>query len=263
MAADPIAPARRAAPADEPSRPVPLDGESLLDVLDDPDADDTGLDLSFAGPEPAAAASPWRRALDVASAYVPLIVMAVVAAATWWLVQNAPQLDAPRAAPVARVEPDVEMTGVRIQRFAPDGRLRTQIEGERLRHFPATDTMEIDAARIRSIDAAGRVTVATAKRALSNADGSEVQLLGDAEVTREPSGAEAAIRFNGEFLHAFRFAEQLRSHLPVTVTQGGSVVRAAGLRYDHATRTVDLPGRTRATFPPRRTGDAAGAAAGD
>jgi lipopolysaccharide export system protein LptC len=263
MASEPAGPPAVAPAADDASRPAPLDGESLLDVLDDPAADDTGLDLSFAGPEPSPAASLLRRTLDVASAYVPLIVMAVVAAATWWLVQNAPQLDAPRAAPVARVDPDVTMTGVRIQRFAPDGRLRTQIEGERLRHFPATDTLEIDAARIRSIDAAGRVTVATAKRALSNADGSEVQLLGDAQVVREPTGDEQAIRFNGEFLHAFRNAEQLRSHLPVTVTQGDSVVRAGGMRYDHGTRTVDLPGRTRATFAPRRAATPATPTDGD
>lgn len=240
---------------EEPSRPVPLGGESLLDALDD--AEESGLDLSFAGPEPAPAASWFRRTADVASAYVPLIVMAVVAAATWWLVQNAPSLDTPRAAAIARVDPDVEMTGVRIQRFAPDGRLRTQIEGDRLRHFPATDTLEIDAARIRSIDDAGRVTVATARRALSNADGSEVQLLGDAEVVREASGGNGAVRFQGEFLHALRNAEQLRSHLPVVVTQGGSVVRADRLAYDHGTRVIDLPGRTRATFAPRRAASGA------
>lgn len=246
---------REVAPASaEPSRP-PADGESLLDVLDD--ADDSGLDLSFAGPEPVSAGSRLRRAIDVGSAYVPLIVMAVVAAATWWLVQNAPSLDTPRLAVATRVDPDVEMTGARIQRFAADGRLRTQIEGERLRHFPASDTIEVDAARIRSIDAQGRVTVATARRALANGDGSEVQLFGDATVVREPVGDEQAVRFEGEFLHAFRNTEQLRSHLPVTVTQGDSVVKAETMQYDHGTRVVDLGGRTRATFAPRRTPGAA------
>jgi lipopolysaccharide export system protein LptC len=163
------------------------------------------------------------------------MVMAVVAAATWWLVQNAPSLDTPRPAAIARVDPDVEMTGVRIQRFAPDGRLRTQIEGERLRHFPATDTLEIDAARIRSVDEAGRVTVATARRALSNADGSEVQLLGDAEVVREGTGGDEAVRFQGEFLHAFRNAEQLRSHLPGRGDAGrlGGARRPDGVRPRH------------------------------
>lgn len=240
---------------DEPSRPAALAGDSLLDALDD--AEESGLDLSFAGPEAAPTASRLRRAVDVASAYVPLMVMAVVAAATWWLVENAPTLDAPRPAAAARSDPDVVMTGVRIQRFAPDGRLRTQIEGERLRHFPASDTLEIDAARIRSVDDAGRVTVATARRALSNADGSEVQLFGDAQVVREPTGREEAVRFDGEFLHAFRNSEQLRSHLPVTVTQGGSVVRAGGMTYDHGTRVVELSGRTRATLAARRPAGAA------
>ena len=39
------------------------------------------------------------------------------------------------------------MTRFVVQRFDPDGSLRTQIEGERLRHFPDNDTLEVDDAR--------------------------------------------------------------------------------------------------------------------
>ena len=48
--------------------------------------DDDEVDLSFAGPEPVAAA-PWpMRLLDLVSAYLPLLLMATLAAGTWWLV---------------------------------------------------------------------------------------------------------------------------------------------------------------------------------
>lgn len=225
--------------------------ESVLETVID-DAEDTHLDLSFAGPEPVPA-TPWpARWLDVASAYLPLATMAAFAAATWWLVQNAPRVDVAEPARAARSDPDYEMTGFRIQRFAPDGRLRTEIEGDRLRHFPASDTLEIDGARIRSIDAAGVVTLARARRALSNGDGSEVQLIGDAEVVRAATASEEAVRFQGEFLHALRNVEQVRSHLPVVVTQGETVVRAGGMQYDHLARVVNLTGRVVATLPARR-----------
>src|SRR6185369_7900105 len=152
--------------------------------------DDDVVDLSFAGPEPVAAA-PWPiRLLDVVSAYLPLLMMAVLASGTWWLVRNAPGVDAPREAAPLRHEADYTMTRFVVQRFGSDGALRTEIEGERLRHFPDDNTLEIEQARIRAIGSDGVVTVANARKALANGDGSEVQLLGDAHVVRPAHGKE-------------------------------------------------------------------------
>ena len=215
--------------------------------------DDDDVDLSFAGPEPVASA-PWPlRLLDLASAYLPLVMMAVLAAGTWWLVRNAPTVETPQAEVAPRHEPDYQMMHFVVQRFAKDGALRTQIEGDRLRHYPDDDTLEIDQAKIRAVGDDGVVTLAVAKRALANGDGSEVQLIGDAQVTRPAHGNEEAVEFRSEFLHAFRNVERVRSHLPVVVTRGESVVRAGGMEYDNLTRVVELVGHTSATFvSPRR-----------
>jgi lipopolysaccharide export system protein LptC len=98
------------------------------------------------------------------------------------------------------------------------------------------------------------VTLAAANKALANGDGSEVQLLGNARVTRPADDTQEAIKFHGEFLHGFRNIERLRSHLPVVVTQGQSVIHAQGMEYDNLARVVDLKGRNSATFaPPKRT----------
>ena len=216
--------------------------------------DDDVVDLSFAGPEPVAAA-PWPvRVADLASAYLPLLMMAVLAAVTWWLVRNAPSIDArPVAAPV-RHEPDYVMTRFVVQRFAADGSLRTQIEGDQLRHYADDDTLEIDAARIRAVSADGSLTLATARRALANGDGSEVQLHGDAHIVRPAVGKAQAVDFRSEFLHGFRNIELVRTNQPVVVTQGESVVHGEGMEYDNLARVVTLQGHSRATFvpPPKR-----------
>jgi lipopolysaccharide export system protein LptC len=210
--------------------------------------DDDAVDLSFAGPQPVAAA-PWPfRLLDLVSAYLPLLMMATLASATWWLVRNAPSVDAPAAAAPPRHEADYVMTRFVVQRFDSDGSLRTQIEGERLRHYPDDDTLEVDDARIRAIGSDGTVTLATAKRARANGDGSELQLIGDAHVTRPGVGQAEPIEFRSEFLQAFRNVERVRSHLPVVVTQGQNVVRASGMEYDNLARVVELKGHTSATF---------------
>jgi lipopolysaccharide export system protein LptC len=228
--------------------PEAAEAEAIGPGLDEDDP----VDLSFAGPEPAVpVAAPWPvRFLDLASAYLPLLLMAALAAGTWWLVRNAPVIETHGASAPQRHEADYVMTNFVIQRFAADGSLRTQIEGAELRHYPDNDTLEIDTARIRAVGDNGTVTLASAKRALANGDGSEVQLIGDAHVVRPADGKQEEVEFRSEFLHAFRNVEQVRSNQPVVVTQGTSVVHAEGMNYDNLARVVDLQGHSTATFMP-------------
>ena len=188
-------------------------------------------------------------------------MMGVLALATWWLVENAPVVERAGPAKPLRHVADYSMSGFSVRRFGPDGRLRAQIEGDVLRHYPDTDTIEVDNPRIRSYADDGLETIATARQAVSNGDGSEVQLLGGAEVVRSATGASPPIEFRGEFLHAFLDQELLRSHLPVVVRRGTAELRANGLDYRHADQKLELKGRVRAIFPPagRRTEAADGA----
>jgi lipopolysaccharide export system protein LptC len=188
------------------------------------------------------------RITALASAYLPLLLMAVLALGTWWLVKNTPVPGEVRAEGAPRHEPDYAMTNFTVQRFLPAGGMRLQVEGDALRHYPDTDTLEIDKARVRAWAPNGRETVATANRAQSNGDATEVQLTGGAHVTRQALAGEDAIEFKSEFLHAFFKTERVQSHLPVTVTRGRSVMTADGLEYDNVKGLLQLKGRVRATF---------------
>ncbi len=193
--------------------------------------------------------APWYwRWLETASAYLPLLLMAALALGTWWLVKNTPLFEAGRTLEAPRHEPDYTMTQFMVQRFAADGVMRVQIEGDVMRHYPDTDTLEIDNPRIRAYGDDGRVSVATARQALSNRDGSEVQLNGGAHVVREATPKEAAIEFRGEFLHYFQNTERVRSHLPVVVTQGSTEIRADSMAYDNLARVLDLKGHLSAVI---------------
>jgi lipopolysaccharide export system protein LptC len=192
-----------------------------------------------------------RRVREALVAYLPVLLMALLALGTWWLVRNTPVPGAERAAVAPRHEPDYTMTAFTVQRFGADGRLRVQIEGDVLHHYPDTDTLEIQGPRIRAFGEDGRVTDASARRAVANGDATEVQLIGDAVVTRGAIAGQDGIEFRGEFLHAFANTERVRSHLPVIVRRGATEVRADGVEYDHLARRIDFLGRSRATFQPR------------
>ena len=199
-----------------------------------------------------------RDVLDRATIYLPIILTAAVALGTYWLVRNAPKLlePAPKVAPTH--EPDYFMRGFSVKSFDANGRLQSEIRGDVARHYPDTDTLEIDKAHMRSMAPDGRVTVATANRALTNSDGSEVQLFGNAVVTREPlkrPGREPLprLQFKGEFLHAWLNSERVSSNQPVTLTRGNDQFTADSMDYDNLDQIMQMRGRVRGSLiPPAR-----------
>ena len=198
-------------------------------------------------------AMPWHlRLRDTLSTYLPVLLMALLALATWWLVKNTPGAPAARSTvPVSGV-PDYTMSRFVLQRYAPDGRLMARLEGRALRHFPESDRIEVDELNLRAFAPDGRETTATARRAVSNGAASELELQGGAEVIGvDADGSPVQIR--SEFLHAFIDTQVVRTHLPVEVKHGASLLRAAGLNYDGQRRLLDFKGPMRASLqvPPR------------
>ena len=127
----------------------------------------------------------WRYDMNQLSAWLPALLMLVFALGTWWLVRNAPKFAAADAEQVVSKEPDYFMREFSVRSFDPTGRLKSELIGAEGHHYPATDTLEVQQPRIRSYDEQGHPTVATAQRAVSNGDGSEVQLYGNARVVRD------------------------------------------------------------------------------
>ena len=184
----------------------------------------------------------WEQVLGA----LPVLLMGLLAAATWWLVKNTPVPGEARPKAAPRHEADVVMRGFSVDSHGPDGTLFSRLDGAEARHFPDTDTYELDAPRVRRIDAQGRVMLASARAGLLNADGSHVQLSGDARVLREPMSGRAAagrLEFRGEFLELFMRTEQVRSHRPVQMRSDRGELQAGNFDYDHVERVAQFGGR--------------------
>ena len=197
----------------------------------------------------------FGRAWDRLTIYLPVILMGLLALGTYWLARNTPTFSSPGVERIPTHEPDHFLRNFSVKSFDPAGRLKTEIHGVEARHYPDTDTTEIDGPRIRSYNQKGALTVATAKRALSNADGTEVQLMGDAVVTRTAFDAAGKplepMEIRGEFLHAFMDTEQVKSNQPVKLTRGGDVFVGDSMAYDNLDRVLQLDGRVRGTLQAR------------
>jgi lipopolysaccharide export system protein LptC len=196
-----------------------------------------------------------RSAWERATAYSPVILMALMALGSYWLVRNTPTLELAEAPRPATHDPDYFMRDFSVKTYDTSGRLKSEVFGSEARHYPDTDTVEIDQPRIRSFNPAGELTVATAQRALSNGDASEVQLFGNAVVTREGATDERGqpapkMQFRGDFLHVFVDSERVKSNKPVELTRGDDRFTADSLDYDNLDRVLGLQGRVRGVLAP-------------
>jgi len=195
--------------------------------------------------------SPWRFALQrVEQAwehvvlYLPVVLMGLLALGSWWLVRNAPQPEEVPQPPPLQHEPDYFMRDFSIQHFDATGRLASELHGTLMRHYLDSDTLEIDQVRVHAVQASGHVLTASAKQAISRADGSEIQLLGNAVVTRHaPDASQPALEFRGEFLQVWVDDERVHSHQPVVITRGNNTLHANRMDYDHATQILHMQGR--------------------
>lgn len=200
----------------------------------------------------------WRmifRLWDGMAIYMPLLLMGALALGTYWLVRNTPMFSTPDAAKEVSHEVDYFMHKFTVKTFDESGKLKSEIYGIEARHFADTDILEIDQARIRSINVEGHVTTATGNRAYVNGDGSEVQLTGNAVVVREAkvkAGGKDTPRmeFRGEFLHAYLNDERVKSHKPVVLIRGADQFAGDTFAYDNLDQVADLKGRVRALLMP-------------
>lgn len=199
-----------------------------------------------------------RTAWDRLSLFLPILFMGVLALGTYWLVRSTPQFAQTSTEQPMRHEPDYFMEQFSVKTFDAKGRLKSELFGAQARHYPDNDTLEIEQARLRNFNDKGHLTTASANRALSNGDGSEVQLTGNAVVIRaaavDASGAPVPpMSFRGESLHAIMATEQLKSDKPVELARGQDRFTADSMAFDNIKQVLQLRGRVHGTLVPGTT----------
>lgn len=196
-----------------------------------------------------------RFLLDRLSMYLPILLMGMLAMATYWLVRSTPSPNVPEQVAAEQHINDYFMRQFAVRTYDASGRLKSEVSGGEARHFPDTDTLEIDQVQIRSFDQQNRLTTASAKQAITNGDASEVQLIGHAQVVRaaavDRQGHKlSALSFQGEFLHAFINSERVKSHKPVQLIRDQDRFTADSMEFDNLERVISLRGRVRGVLVP-------------
>jgi len=196
------------------------------------------------------------RALDrlwqLVSLYVPLVLVAVLAAGVYWLVENTPVPPQPAMDRSKRLDPDYFMRGVSLQKFHADGTPMARLWGDEARHYPSTGALEIDRPRVHAVGETGQVLVATAQSGHSNADYSELKLHGDARIVRQADAGclqWPRLELRSDFLHVYVNEQRVVTDRPAELLRDDARISANRLELDHRAGTARFDGKVRTHLP--------------
>ena len=192
-----------------------------------------------------------RHLLDRLSTYLPLIVMALLASASWWLVRSVPTLMAPATQKPVRQEPDYRLANFSAKTFDASGRLTREISGDKAQHYPATEEMHIAQVRIFAANDQGSTMNARAQQGIATDDGKKVTLIGDAMAVRAAFNTSPRIELRSDRLVALPEEDRLLSDDPVRIVRDRDVFTAASMDFNSNTGFYDLRGRVRGTLAPK------------
>jgi lipopolysaccharide export system protein LptC len=200
-----------------------------------------------------------RRLLDRLTIYLPLILFALLALSSWWLVRSMPELLPQGIDKQLRQDPDYRLDQFTVKSFDASGRMVREVTGASATHFPATQALHIQDIRLLAENDEGVQIRAQAQQGISTETDQRFTLQGQARVTRTVAEARTTQRsalpmsLQGERLTVWTDEERLVSELPVELRRGQEVITAQTLNFDTRSGQYELQGRVRAVLPPRQT----------
>ena len=196
-------------------------------------------------------ASGWRNRLETLLAFLPMVLLAILLWGSMWLVRNAPKAVSAAVEAEASHEPDYFANNFTLKTYSLQGDLKSFLQGVSSLHFPDTLTNLIEQPVVHSISLSGRLTTAVAKRSLSNEDGSEIQLIGQAVVHKQGLGPqEQAMTLRSEFIHLFANTDSLVTYAPVKIERGDNRFQGNGLTADNLNQRFLLQGQVKVLLVP-------------
>jgi lipopolysaccharide export system protein LptC len=189
--------------------------------------------------------------LPGSSTLFPLLVLAMLAAFTFWL-DHANRSDDGGGNAKLRHDVDFWVDEFNLRRYNLDGSIQHTLKATRMEHFPDDETTEVTEPRIAYFRDQ-QATTMTSRSAWLDKEAKHVQLREDVRVIRTEADGKAML-IDTSVLDVTPDDEYAHTEAPVTITQGKSVIHGAGgLEVSNKTRTAVLRGPVTATIYPEHS----------
>jgi len=188
------------------------------------------------------------RFIEKARAWLPLLPLLLLLAATYWLNQQVQPL--PQVQSLQRHDLDYEVNNFSAVTLNLEGKPRFTLTAERLWHYPDDDTTHLRLPRFTSLYPDRPPTLTSAQTGTISSKGDDVYLYDEVRVVRPASGDIGEQRFATDYLHVVPDRDWAETNQSVVFTNQYSVIRAVGMELDNKARTAKLLANVRATHEP-------------
>lgn len=151
----------------------------------------------------------------------------------------------------ARNAPDYTVENFNFVRASKTGQARYSVTGVKLSHFPKDDTFQIDLPVMRSLNLEKPTITTHAQRAVSNSDGSDVQLFDDVQTDRPESKFAPHFHMTTEYLQIFPDEDIMRTDRAVDIVQGNAKITGEVFNANDATLLYTLDRNVHSTVLPK------------
>jgi len=195
-----------------------------------------------------------RARQDRLAAWFPAILLAGLAALTYWLNIQV-QLPPGGGDAQKRHDPDYFLDNFAGTRLGLDGKPRHLLSAARLVHYPDDNTTHLERPNFIAMEPDKPALRISAQRGMVTASGNDAFFYGDVHAVRDaaPNARDGGVlTLVTDYLHIVPDKDWAETDRPVTITEARAIIRAVGMELDSKTRTVKLRSRVRGEFTPQK-----------
>jgi lipopolysaccharide export system protein LptC len=183
---------------------------------------------------------------DKLTAWFPLVLLAILAALTYWL-DHAVQLPAGSRNELGRHDPDYTAVNLSARSMAADGEIKSTLFATKLIHYSDDDSTYLQAPKLVSYSSGPPITI-TSREATMSKDGNTVDFQDDVRVSRAAHDDKSELVMQTSFLHVIPDEKIAETDRPVTITDANTIVHAVGLELDGKTHILKLKSRVKGVY---------------
>ena len=177
-------------------------------------------------------------------ALIALVLLIAIVIGTWWAAdyaQRAIPIDPPRR---LTHEMDSWARDFVMLRTDANGKPINRLEGTYAEHFPDDDSYHVTDPRAVGQQENNPITVATSDTAIMERGGVRIVMNGNAHVHRRADANNDALDVRSKQLIILPDEDVIYTDLPAVVVKGNSRMSGTGMRYNNATRQLEVSAST-------------------
>ena len=183
--------------------------------------------------------------------FLPLVLMAIVAGITFWLVQVNSPVRKDDQEQAKRHEPAYYIDQLAATELDDKGTTKYRFNASRMVQYEDDQTYAVTHPAVRAYEPGRPQVTAMSDRGTMNAEGTIIDLRSNARVLRD-QGTDAerdpVMSARSERFELLLNDDVVRTDKPVELRHGQSIMHANGLIFNNVTREVQLLGNVRGTI---------------